>query len=389
VKKTILFVFSMMLAASILFSADKPYVYPDYPVKGYVTTEIFAFDNPEAALFSMDGRYLFVSNAGVSDVKGGGAWGFIEGQGSISRLTMGAAGTASLTERYFISGITGPLGMAVLNVSTSKFARGTIFVAAGNGPLTDNHANQISNPARHKPEILAFDPNSGNIIGRISMAAGTVFDKINGSPPALLNSLTFDKDGNLYVADTEVGFDSFKPNLKKVGGTWKIFHDTIDDLSMGKFVEAKPQFIRNAWWPDGIEANPITNDIWVNIVGELKPENPSQGGTWAYRAADFKSGKSPEPIYKNLGRLDGMDFTVNGTNLQTEGGRIVVIPHGGKPTKLVTEPAVVFTDPADIDVMTLADGSYLLVVAQFHNKLNPAPAWDDKITLVRLPADFD
>ena len=34
-----------------------------YPVKGQVIQELKAFDNPEGAIFSEDGKYVFISNA--------------------------------------------------------------------------------------------------------------------------------------------------------------------------------------------------------------------------------------------------------------------------------------------------------------------------------------
>ncbi len=86
-----------------------------------------------------------------------------------------------------------------------------------------------------------------------------------------------------------------------------------------------------------------------------------------------------------------LDFTVRGTCIQTEIGdspnSIVVIPIGGSPHKLVLEPEVELIGAADVDIKTLADGSYLLVVPEL-TALDPTP-WDDEITVIWLPANFD
>jgi hypothetical protein len=112
---------------------------------------------------------------------------------------------------------------------------------------------------------------------------------------------------------------------------------------------------------------------------------------WALRDADFERGMQPPPLFKGLGRLDGLDFTVRGTCIHTEIGgtpnSVVVVPVGGRPHKLALVPDVTLSGPADVDIKTLADGSYLLVVPEL-TALDPTP-WDDEVTVIWLPANFD
>jgi hypothetical protein len=361
-----------------------------YPVKGKVVNVLGAFDNPEGVLTSMDGKWLFVSNSALHG-DASKPFGWVEGGGSISRCEIGPNGELKMDSRIFIKDLTGPLGMAVLNVNTHKFPRGTIFATAGSGPMALPNGTPITDQKRHKPKILAFDPDSGVILGEIKLGADSIFAKISGAPLLLVNALAFDKAGNLYIVDTGFGFDTYKPAFKYAGGVWKVPVGSIDALAEGKPAPSAPQFIPNPSWPDGVEVSPITGMVWYNTVLPPNDADPFKGAYWAVGDADFQSGSQPEPLDKNLGRLDGLDFTVRGTCLQTEIGgspnSIVVTPVGGGSYKLALEPDVVLSGPADIDIKTLADGSYLVFVPEL-TALDPTP-WDDEVTVIWLPANFD
>jgi hypothetical protein len=365
---------------------------PDYPVKGKVVNVLACFDNPEGALFSMDGDYLFISNSALHG-DANKPFGWVEGAGSISKLEVGASGSMKMVDPVFIKDLTGPLGMACLNVNLQNFPRGTIFATAGSGPMAAADGTPITDQSRHKPKILAFDPGSGEILGEMDLGATSAFAKISGGPVMLVNALAFDKTGNLYVVDTGFGHDTYQPAFKYCGGTWKIPAESVAPLLKGEAPPSPPQFIPNPSWPDGVEVSPDTGEIWINTVMPVIEgvEDPYKGGIWALRGADFEKGVQPDPLFTGLGRLDGLDFTVRGTNIQTEIGgdpnSVVVVPKGGTPHKLVLEPDVTLSGPADVDIKTLADGSYLLVVPEL-TALDPTP-WDDDVTVIWLPNTFD
>jgi hypothetical protein len=366
---------------------------PVYPVKGKVVCRLSIFDNPEGAIVSMCGNYLFVTNSCTAKVKEGFYW--VEGRGSISKLEIGPYGDLKMLDRQFVTGLTGPLGMAILNVDTGKFAAGTLFAMTGSAPMSTINGTPITDPRRHKPKIIAINPANGAILGEISMGANSVFAKISGGPADLLNALAFDAQGNLYMADTGWGHDSYKPAFKYAGGVWKIPIESIDALAAGSMNPPKmPQFIPCPSWPDGIEVDPITQKVWWNTV--MPPgagDDPYKGAYWAVTDADFESGTLPAPLAKGLGRLDGCAFTVKGTNLQTEilntpNSIVVVRPsEPSKPYRLALEPDIVLEGPADLNLKTLGDGSYLLFVPELM-AVNTTQ-WDERLTVIWLPADFD
>ena len=52
---------ALAVAAAGLVKATEPL--QPYPVKGQVIQRLNAFDNPEGAIFSADGRFVFISNS--------------------------------------------------------------------------------------------------------------------------------------------------------------------------------------------------------------------------------------------------------------------------------------------------------------------------------------
>jgi hypothetical protein len=379
-------VVAFFLLSSTLWAGE---ALPEYPVKGMVVNELHLFDNPEAVIFSMDGRYLFVANSAVHG-DASKPFGFVEGAGSISKLEVGPRGDLKVIDLHFIDDITAPLGMAVLPINTKKFTRGTIFAPVGSAPLAESDGTPIVDPARLKTKIIAFNPDSGRILGEINLAAGSEMEKVTGGPVVLANALAFDGKGNLYVTDSGFGADQFSPPIAYHGGTWKIAADSLDALAEGKSPSSPVQFIPNPGWPDGVEVSPVTGEIWVNTVGGDKLD-PAHGGIWRLTDDDFAKGVSPAPVFKNLGRLDGLDFTARGTQINTEilntPNSIIVIPPGGNPARLVLEPAVTLSGPADVVIKPLQDGSHLLVVPEL-TALDPTP-WNDDVTVIWVPSTFD
>ncbi|MEM7190664.1 MAG: hypothetical protein AAF439_13715, partial [Pseudomonadota bacterium] len=95
-----------------------------FPVEAKVVQVMAAFDNPEGAIFSADGSSVFISNAAeIGDRAKDFGW--TEGEGYISKLSVGDDGQLTMVEEKLISGLTGPLGMAILPVATGKFPAGT------------------------------------------------------------------------------------------------------------------------------------------------------------------------------------------------------------------------------------------------------------------------
>ena len=345
------------------------------------------FDNPEAAIFSHDGKYVFISNsAEIGDRGEGFSW--TENEGYISKLSVNSNGTLTMIEEKLITGISSPLGMGVLPVSTGIFPAGTIFLCVGSAPIVDQEGKTITDRNRMRSKLLAFNTD-GKILGEIDTGAGSVFEEITGNPIILINALGFDKDGNLFVADTAFGGAQFEPPWDGAGGLWKISVDSLDALASGKKATKMPEFLPIPGNPDGVEVSPIDGMVYVNTVGPVAgAPDPANGGIYAI--SDMKS--LPAPIDGNLGALDGLDFTAQGTmvNTQIRGdipARLYVNCIGQEATTLALVPNTELSGPADIAIRQMDDGSYMIIVPELSARDN-TPG-DDDVTVLAVASSFD
>jgi hypothetical protein len=369
-----------------------------HPAPAVILQVVKAFDNPEGAIFSADGNFLFVSNAAEIGDRSE-VFGWTEGEGYVSKLEVLPSGELRMVEEKLIDGLTGPLGMGVLPVATEKFAAGTIFLCAGSAPLIDSQGEVVKEPERLRTKLVAFNED-GEVLGEIDTGQGSLFEEINGSPIVLSNALGFDGEGNLYLADTAFGAEQFEPPFEGKGGIWMIPVGALDALADGQSPAEQPKFIPIPGNPDGVEVSPVDGKIYVNTVGPVGgAPDPAGGGIYALSKDDFggdaAEGKLPPPLDRDLGALDGLDFTAGGVmlNSQIRGdipNKLTVHCPGGTARTLALQPGGSWADlsgPADLAVRRAADGSQLVAVPELMSR--DATPGDDELTLLALPADFD
>jgi hypothetical protein len=111
---------TVVLAVAGLTQAAEPL--QPYPVKGQVIQRLNAFDNPEGSIFSADGGFVFISNSAELGMPDKG-FHWTHKAGYISKLAVQPDGTLKMVNDKLITGLTGPLGMAVSPVAAKKFPR--------------------------------------------------------------------------------------------------------------------------------------------------------------------------------------------------------------------------------------------------------------------------
>lgn len=287
---SVLMVGVFLVCAGVVYGQTHPGV---HPVPGVVVQVLKAFDNPEGAIFSADGKYVFVSNAAEIGADRADAFGWEEGGGYISKLEVQPSGTLKMVKDKLITGLTAPLGMGVLPVGTGKFPAGSIFVCVGSAPLLDKDGQVVKDPKRLQTKLLIFDVD-GKTLGEIKTGVGSTFEEVTGSPITLINALGFDKSGNVYIADTAFGGNQFEPPVPPKGGLWMIPVKALDALADNQTPAEKVKFIPIPGNPDGVEVSPKDGKIYVNTVGPVAgAPDPAGGGIYGVTMADFDGGKLP------------------------------------------------------------------------------------------------
>lgn len=358
----------------------------EYSIKGTVLQTLAAFDNPESAAFSVDGRHVFISNAAELGVEE--KFHLVEKAGYISKLAVGADGTLIMVAEKLVTELSGPLGLTVSTVATQKFPSGTIFVCCGASGMAEPDGTPIVDSSRLDSKLVAFN-EEGDILGELPMASGSAFARVSGAPAMLPNAAAFDSEGNLYVADTGNGAGSFEPPLEASPGIYRVPHASLDALAAGKALPEPLTFIPIPGGPDGVGVHPLDGNVHVNTVGfAAGVEDVAQGGMYKLTQGDFQNGTLPEPFAKGLGALDGLTF-IGAKRLDTEirlVNAVLVTAPGEEPRRLVLQPETATPSPADIAVRELEGGETLLVI--------PIPEWqtpqagENPIIVVKLPREF-
>jgi hypothetical protein len=366
-----------------------------HPAPAVLKQVIASFDNPEGTIFSADGRFVFVTSAAELGSARSDGFGWGEGESYISKLEVLPSGELKMVNDKLITGLTGGVGMGVLPVSTATFPAGTIFACLPHAPLRDADGQVITDRNRMRSKLLAFNTD-GQTLGEIDMGHGSLFEEINGTPVLIPNAIGFDASGNLFVTDTALAGGQFEPPFEDKGGVWMIPAGAIDDLAAAKRPAQPPIFLPVPGKPDGVEVSHLDGKVYINTVGlAAGAPDPIGGGIYALTMENFQTGDVPPPIDRDLGALDGLDFTRGGTMLNTQirGGfpsYLTVNCPGKIATMLAIEPggsAADLSGPADIAIRQLADGSHLVVIPELMAR-DDTPG-DDEVTVVLLPPDFD
>ncbi len=377
--------FSLTVGFSIL-----PLAFADsmegYPVKGQVIQVLKSFDNPEGAIFSDDGKYVYISNSAELGMPDKG-FHWTELGGYVSKLEVQTDGTLKMIQEKLVKNLTAPLGMAINPIATQRFPKGAIFLCTGAAPLATSAGEHIKDPAHASPAIVVFD-NNGAVLGQLKMGHGSTFWKKTKAIATLPNAIDFDKDGNLYIADTAIGGAAYEPPLETASGIWMVPHKSIDIIANGwdedVYFVAMPE-----GGPDGVQVAP-DGSIHTNTVGAVAGmKDPAEGGMYRLTQDDFRAGRLPEPFAKGLGALDGLDFAGD-VRLDTEiknTNTVVITKPGKKPMMLELDQAdKKLAGPADIAVHKLVDGGYLLVIPEL--SATSPNNHDNPVTVVKLPANF-
>lgn len=370
-------------AIEIAHSADLQ----PYPKQGQVIQRLRAFDNPEGAIFSADGKYVFISNAAELGMPEKG-FHWTHNGGYVSKLEVQPDGTLKMVNEKLLSGLTGPLGMVVSTVGTQRFPRGTVFLVEAWVPLAEADGIEVKDPKTIDPKIIAFNTD-GKILGKIKLGAGSEAARVSGVIATLGNSLAADSEGNIYLAETgQQGTQFDPPIVTKGGGVYMFPLSSLDALAEGREAPLFYIPVPNGG-PDGIE---VANDgtIHFNTVGlNAGLKDPAEGGMYALHRSDFISGRLPPPFNRGLGALDGLQF-VGKNRLDTEvrnSNSIIVTPLPGSMSyRLNYDKNITLSGPADIAVHRQRDGTYLLVIPELSGT-SPNNA-DNPVTVVKLPADF-
>jgi DNA-binding beta-propeller fold protein YncE len=333
--------------------------------KAEIVQVVGGLNNPESVAFSLDGKWLYVSNCGSAQFGGDKHVGFVAGDAAISKLSVAPDGRLELVTPKLVDRLSGTLGLTVAPHAVGPYPAGSLFLCSGGALISDDKGAYVSDARTLGTGIAIFDPESGASLGKIDLGVGSAVAIALGHPLLLPNGIAFDGEGGLLVSDTGVGGDHLEPKIKAQPGVLR--------LSIGAKGEVTGHtFTPVSGGPNGVGWNAAEKALYWVTCGGQGPE----GG------ALYRNGKA---LALGIGQSDGIAFTPAGTVIVSRfQGDLVAIRKGGKPEPIPFEKP--FNFPSDIKLRTLSDGSSILVVPE-QEAWNSA-AWGQCLRVVRLPAGY-
>lgn len=333
--------------------------------KAEIVQVVGGLNNPESVAFSLDGKWLYVTNCASAEFGADKHVGFVAGDASISRLSVDADGKLALAAPKLVQKLSGTLGLTVAPQAVGPWPAGSLFVCVGGALITDEAGVYVADAGKLGTGIAIFDPESGATLGKIDLGVGSAVAVALGHPLLLPNGIAFDGEGGLVVADTGVGGDHLKPKIAAKPGLLRLAIGAKGDVTGHTFTPV-------SGGPNGVAWNAKEKALyWVTCSGQ-GPE----GG------ALFRNGKA---VALDLGPSDGIAFTPAGTVIVSRfKGDLVAIRKGGRPEPIPFDKP--FNFPSDIKLRPMADGSSILVVPE--QEAWNAAAWGQSLRVVRLPEGF-
>lgn len=355
-----------LFIASALHGQDRP----------VIAQQLDGFKTPTAAVFSPDGRYLFVVNHAQ------GESGTLRSQSYISKLAVDGEGEVSVNNMRFIKNLTAPIDLDFSPVRFGNIPKGAIFLAVGTPLVQDEAGRAMRDLGRVMVGIVVLDPNTGREIKSIDIGPNSrlnLKDELSLLSPS---SICFDDKGNLYIGESGVGGHMF--DKKQVGrpGIWRIDAEEVEALLMERSPK-KAELIRTTSLPTDMTFRNRENMLY--FVTNHTQGRPS-GSVFRISSGQYQGISSMQTIVRDLSALTGIQVMPKGRVLLAGNSGELMFPKGRKDTRpLRFRPRHEFSSPGKIALLELKNGSILIAVPEQSSE--EAGGRGQRVSIVKLPAE--
>jgi DNA-binding beta-propeller fold protein YncE len=347
-------------------------VQPDKLTAKVIQT-VAAFNHPASCAVSLDGRFLFVTNASST------LNGLQYNKGSISKLAIDADGRLKMVKNDFVSGLHAPMGIAALPKATGHFPAGSIFVSTGTTSGIDQQGQRIDDITRFNPGVSIFDPETGKLLGFIPMGAKRAVALTMHHSVLAPAGLTFDPQGDLYICDEGNTGRDLEPEIIGRPGVLKIPNANIDAFAQDQ-QQGEISYLPVLHVPSAVFYSKVDDAIyWTTSDGQ------GGGGGAVYRSprANFPDTTMVSNVIGGLGPLMGVVITPGGALIASRiDGDLALINKRIMAQVGFYEDAS-FSSPGDIKLLTLRNGYNILYVPE-QEPNSDAPSMQ-RVRVVLLP----
>lgn len=341
-----------------------------------IAQELDGFLRPTAAIFSPDGRYLFVINHSQ------GESGTLRGESFISKLAVSESGVVSVSDMRFVKSLTAPIDMDFSPIRYGNIPKGAIFLAFGTPLVQDEAGRAMRDLSRVAIGISVIDPNTGRQIKKIDLGPNRSNQLLDGVALLSPSSICFDSSGNLYIGESGVGGHMF--DNKQVGrpGIWRIEAEAVEQI-LDERVPKKLELIRTTSLPTDMTFSDKENMLY--FVTNHTQGRPS-GSVFRISSGQYEGISSMQTIVRDLSALTGIQIMPKGRVLLAGNSGELMFPKGKRDTRpLRFRPLHEFSSPGKIGLRELKDGSIIIAVPELSSVAGEGKG--QRISIVKLPSD--
>ncbi len=363
---------SLMLLAALsspfVANGARPVVLEDLP----------GFDRPVSAAFSPDGKSLFVVNRSRGEV------GARRGAGSLTKYSVGEGLDFKLASKRFVIGLTAPSDIDFLPVDLDGIAPAGSLILVSGTPLIETEDGRITKDASNDfIGISLYDPESGKLITRVDLGPASEI-KLKGEHPLVSpNSLTVDKSGSFYIADTGIGGNLFKKSVQAQPVIYRIRASGLVDMFSGKS-PMDVEVMKISSIPGDISYQSQDDSVFF-VANHI--QGATKGAVFKVARSDFHDVMKIQTVVRELTALSSMRLTPSGKVLLATNKGELVVPRGKKASRLIRfKPEMTFSTPGKFAMLPEAGGSFVIAVPEETGSAGAGKG--QRVRIVRVPPNF-
>ena len=344
-----------------------------------IVQTIEGFDRPVAALYSPDGKSLYVANRPRGKV------GVFRGKGYVSKLQVGTNGAVAMGVKQFVSRLTAPSDMVFSRRAyTGDVESGSLFVLMGT-PLIENEMGRIIKDATNEfIGVKIYDPADGRLIGEMDMGPDSILYESGSMPLVAPSCIEFDDSGNMYIGDTGIGGHVFKTRTRPQPIILRITPRGVSDLITGIVPgEAEIKDMKISSLPIDMVYKSAEKSLF--FLANHNQGAPS-GAVFKIPADEFLGLSSMTTIVRKQPALKGIRISPRRIYIASANGDLM-FPKGRDKANIVRfRPRTNFSSPGKFDILVQSDDSLLLAIPEETGRVSVNQG--NSLRLVKLPTGY-
>jgi len=289
-----------------------------------------------------------------------------------------------MASKRFVVGLTAPSDIDFLPIGLEGIAPAGSLILVSGTPLIEMDDGRMTKDASNDfIGISLYDPTTGKLLSKVDLGPASGL-KLQGEYPLISpNSITVDKSGSLYIADTGIGGNLFKNRVRAQPVIYRIGLNGLRDMFSGKSpMDVRVMKISSI--PSDISYQDETDMVFF-VANHI--QGATKGAVFKVSSGDFHNVMKIQTIVRELTALSSMRLTPSGKVLLATNKGELVVPRGRKASRLIRfKPEMTFSTPGKFGLLREPGGSFIIAVPEETGSAGAGKG--QRVRIVRVPAKF-